>query len=555
MNEKYFDSLGNELYPVTLSDNVKYSTNKDIKSFIYGSINYSPYDNRYDFFKNIINSSIKPINKWNVERDDSNDLMINITCSDYPCAKTEDGTIITNTLTYVLEHAAHNYYFKGRIICSNSYNEETQNNYYISIWQGAVSNLVKLLVLEQYGIIVLDTDSNILGISYMLLGYNILNDGSISNCHPLGEGYNIDGFGGYTQVWDNIQIYPLDYEIKNFDNSQNTSIGGGYGLGANSTDSIDVPHLPNLNINVAGSALYNLSNAQMSAFSTYLWTSDWQDNIKKLRTDPMQNIIGVSVTDISLSGSNTTIKLGNLNTEISANLVSNWVTVDCGEIELNEYYGSFADYEPYIALTLYLPKVGFVQIPADAVVNNAIKVVYNIELGSGEGICFVYITNKRDGFSYVYNTYTCHVTANVALSASDHTQQLSALINAGINSTAAIAGAIATGGATSGNAAMTIATSALDVATTKNPTVTTGNIGNMGSMMCVKKPYLMINRTNLTKPTSFRENNGQLINYTAKISGHIGFLKTRDFHAEFDAPFSHKAEIERMMDEGVFING
>ena len=65
----------------------------------------------------------------------------------------------------------------------------------------------------------------------------------------------------------------------------------------------------------------------------------------------------------------------------------------------------------------------------------------------------------------------------------------------------------------------------------------------------------MINRTNLTKPSSFRENNGQLINYTAKIGGHTGFLKTRDFHAEFDAPYSHKVEIERMMNEGVFING
>ena len=76
----------------------------------------------------------------------------------------------------------------------------------------------------------------------------------------------------------------------------------------------------------------------------------------------------------------------------------------------------------------------------------------------------------------------------------------------------------------------------------------------MSAIMCYKKPYLLINRTNLTKPSSFQENNGYLINYTAKISGHTGFLKTRDFHAEFDAPYNHKAEIERLLNEGVFIN-
>ena len=259
-------------------------------------------------------------------------------------------------------------------------------------------------------------------------------------------------------------------------------------------------------------------------------------------------------THIPVTGNGSTIFVGNLNSGVNANLVNNWVSVDCGSINVEEYYGTFADYEPYIALTLYLPKVGFVQIPADAVVNNSIKIVYNIELTSGEGLCYIYIVNNRDNFSYVYNTYTCHVSANVALSASDHTQQLSAIINASINTTAAIGGAIATGGATAGSAATTVASSALNVATTKNPTQTKGNFGNFGTLMCVKKPYLIINRTNLTKPSSFQENNGYMINYTATIGGHTGFLKTRDYHAEFNAPYNHRIEIERLLNEGVFIN-
>lgn len=552
MDSKYFDSLGNELYPLIKDDTFNFYTNKKYNAFVYTTIN--PLIDKSSFYKKIIESNVKPISTWSVQRKATNEQTFTFNFVNYPVAKTESDEIITNTLIYKVRHDPNNYYITGSINASNSYNENTQIVNDTPIWQGAVDKRVEILYFKQMGILVLDVDYNILGIVYMIIGYDILTDGTISNAQNLSAN-NISSFGGMETTWNDIHILPLSYKAKEFDNSNNTVSGGGFGTGVNYTDSVSIPSLPNLNINAAGSSLYNLTNAQMLAFTSYLWSSDWQDNIKKLRNDTMQNIIGVSVTDIALTGNATSIKLGNLNTEVSANLINNWVSVDCGEIELNEYYGSFADYEPYIALTLYLPKVGFVQIPADTVVNNIIKVVYNIELCSGEGICFVYITNKRDGFSYVYNTYTCHVTSNVALSASDHTQQLSALINAGINTTTAIAGAIASGGTTVGSAAMTVATSALDVATTKNPTVTTGNIGNMSSMMCVKKPYLMINRTNLTKPSSFRENNGQLINYTAKISGHTGFLKTRDFHAEFDAPYSHKVEIERIMNEGVFING
>lgn len=322
------------------------------------------------------------------------------------------------------------------------------------------------------------------------------------------------------------------------------------------TDNIDIPNLPIINMSDTGATLYSLNAVQMKAFRSWLWTTDWVENLKKIRTDPMQNIIGISITDVPISsGLNALIYVGNVASTVEANVISNsFVELDCGSISLTEYYGTFADYEPFCATTLYLPKVGFVQIPADVCINNTIHIVYHIELSSGEGLCYVQLISKRDGFIYIWNTYTCHINSNITLSAQDHSQQLVALSNAIINTSTSTAGAIANP-ATSTNAAASIASNCLNIATTKNPTQTRGNIGNMSAIMCYKKPYLLINRTNLAKPSSFQENNGYLINYTAKISGHTGFLKTRDFHAEFDAPYNHKAEIERLLNEGVFING
>lgn len=548
---KYFDSLGNELYPLTIDSNTIYFNFDNRKTgFCFANV-YIEDNISQSVYKDIV-SNTKAIETITIPFSHSADkLTYNLDLSNIPVAKTEDDTIITNSIHGTISHKNKYYYIEGTLTGSNNINTDTNTsnvNY-----QGSAYT-VSFLVLKVFGTICFDTNNNYLGICYMLICYNIRDNGDTSNYKVLGSGVGFGQFGGKKALWNSIQIYPLDYNSKDLDNSNNTTIGGGFGSGNNPHDTIEIPQLPNLVLSNTGSSLYALTSAEMLAFSSWLWSSDWTENIKKLRTDPMQNIIGISVIDISLTGNASTIHVGNLNSGVNANLVNNWVSVDCGSINVEEYYGTFADYEPYIALTLYLPKVGFVQIPADAVVNNSIKVVYNIELSSGEGLCYVYIVNNRDNFSYVYNTYTCHVSANVALSASDHTQQISAIINASINTVAAVGGAIATGGATAGSAATTVASSALNVATTKNPTQTKGNFGNFGSLMCVKKPYLIINRTNLTKPTSFQENNGYMINYTATIGGHTGFLQTRDYHCEFNAPYNHRTKIENLLNGGVIIN-
>lgn len=347
----------------------------------------------------------------------------------------------------------------------------------------------------------------------------------------------------------------ITYNQRELDITDNIGSGGGYGEGDNPHDNISVPVLPTLDPTITGNMLYSLTNEKMKAFTNWLWTSDWQDNIKKLRTDPMQNIIGISIIDYPIESIRAgVIFVGNVSSNIVSNVITNgFLEVDCGSIDLKEYYGTFADYEPFCATTLYLPKVGFVQIPADVCINNNIRIVYHCELSSGEGLCYVILTSTRDNVTYIWNTYTCHITSNVTLSAQDHTQQLTALSTAIINAGIAATGAIVAP-QTAPMAIGSIVSNCLNVATTKNPTQTKGNIGNMSAIMCYKKPYLLINRTNLAKPSSFQENNGYLINYTAKIQGHTGFLKTRDYHCEFNAPYNHRAEIERLLDLGVIIN-
>lgn len=396
-------------------------------------------------------------------------------------------------------------------------------------------------------------DNDIYSVGTLLIQRMVLQDGRIQFAtiaiNSLSAGRDSNGKNMYCEtnteymIWDSSKFKKVED-----DETPDTEPDGGFGGGTNPTDSVEFPPLPNINLNVTGSSLYALTEAQMLQFTSWLWTSDWSENIKKLRTDPMQNIIGVAVTDVPVSGAGATIIVGNINSGKDASIVGRWAEVNCGTISANEFYGTFADYEPYVHYTLYLPKVGFVSIPADIVTNNNITIVYHIELSSGEGICYVHLQNKRNGFSYIYNTYSCQCCSNVALSASDHTSQIQASIQAGTSLlTSAIKGdalGMATG-AISG---------AVNVATAKNPTSTRGAMGNMSSLMSYKKPYILIDATYLTKPSGYKANNGHAIYYTNVLSNLSGFVKTMDFHTSFNCPSEVASEIENLLNGGVFID-
>ena len=344
-----------------------------------------------------------------------------------------------------------------------------------------------------------------------------------------------------TPMFDNARI------VDNDDNSEDTTEGGGYGSGDNPKNPILIPNLPNFNLNASGSSLYMLSEDEMYKFSKYLWTSDWTTNIKHIRNDPMENIINIGLIDVNLSGDNTTIVLGNVVTDCYGTLIPRFVEVDCGSITLNEYYGTFADYEPYTKISLYLPKIGVISLPCDLVMNNTLSVKYHIELSSGEGICYLYIYNNREDFGYIYNTYSCSCVASVPLSASNH----AALIQSQISAVASLGGAVVSGNP------LAITSSALsgawNVASTKVPTETRGSMGNMSSLMCHKKPYLMINATYLCKPSNFKLNNGHNSYITCTIGNLSGYCKTNSYHADFEAPMDCLVEIENILNSGFYI--
>lgn len=379
---------------------------------------------------------------------------------------------------------------------------------------------------------------------YALMNKVLNNDGSVGY-------YTYDHLPGApigTYTWLNY-TFNNNIEVKEEKRNDTPEGGdrGGDGNQNNPRTNIGIPNLPNIDMSASGIHLYGLTSNEMHLFTKYLWTSDWGDVIKKIRSDPMQNVISLGIIDLSLNSSPTTIVLGNVETQCTAGSVNSFIEVDCGSIKLDEYYATFADYEPNVTLSLFLPKLGFVGIPAGVLVNNVLRVVYHIELSSGNGIIYLLLTNTRNDVTYIYKTYSCQCVSFLPLTASDHTQQMLTYVN----SIANLARSTMSGNPVSiTNSALSGAISNL---TSREQTEVDGTLSGMSGLMSYKVPYLIINANYVIKPKNYGDENGYCLYSTNKIGDMGGYIQTLNYSPTFSAPKNVLDEISTLMNEGVYI--
>ena len=362
----------------------------------------------------------------------------------------------------------------------------------------------------------------------------------------LGAIINMGGSNNYT--WHGINV---NGKVNVGDGARNENDeadnDGGYGDKFGSKDNVTIPNKPTLTLHNSGVRTYVLDSQQMHDFTEWLWTSDWQDNIKKIRSNPMENIINIGLIDTSIPSSASSIIVGNVSTSIQAGETDGFLDIECGSITIPEYYGNYADFEPFSNYKIYLPKIGFVNLPTDEIINNTITITYRIELSTGEGICIIEIYNTRDHFKYIYNILPCQCVSTLPLTASDNTQRITSTINM----VQGIAGGILHGNPTS--IAESSINGALNVALSKNPTEIYGKVGNMGALMSNKRPFVVGTCTNIVVPNEYGKNNGYLTYKTFQINSLSGYCKALNYHANFEAPKDCLVEIENILNSGFYI--
>lgn len=284
-------------------------------------------------------------------------------------------------------------------------------------------------------------------------------------------------------------------------------------------------------------AVYNPTHSELSAFGSWLWSSDFIEQLKKLFNDPMQAIIGIhKVFATPHTNGRETIKCGYIDSNVSANKVSNqYTTVNCGSVSLREYFGNVMDYSPYTSVRVYLPFIGIVPLNVADIMRSTISIKYHVDVITGA--CVSEISVKRDGKQSVIYTYSGSAIVSYPISSGSY---------AGVIQGALSIAAGLIGGA---NAIPTVIKGASNMHA--DTSISGSFSGAPGAMGC-KKPYLIISRpiSNLAKDDSAFE--GYPSSAKVMIGDCVGFIKCYEVHLRINtASDAELDEIRQLLLSGV----
>lgn len=344
---------------------------------------------------------------------------------------------------------------------------------------------------------------------------------------------------------------------------ENSGTGGFGGNFDNSSDAVVVPDAPTWSAADTGFCqIYSPTFAQAVQLSSVIWTTDIGQTLANLLANPMDVIMSFHALPLNIpKGEIQPIKVGPIETTAQAALaVSQWVTLDCGSIDVQEYWGGFMDYSPYTKISLYLPYCGNYDLDVDEIMGHKLGVKYLIDILTGSCVAMVSVDSS------VKYQYQGMCKYDIPVSAPDYRAMAAAAVSlvtgmvTGVAGTpmqhnkeysvdrttgaATIVGGQITKGSAPNMTGLTMGATAAGVMMAK-PTISHGGApsGNAG-VLGVQYPYLTITRPRQAVANSQGAHVGFPAWITRTVGAMEGFTVFEDIHLE-SLPFT-AAEIDEL---------
>lgn len=323
------------------------------------------------------------------------------------------------------------------------------------------------------------------------------------------------------------------------------NIGGGQGTFSGTGDAISTPSLPTLGaVSTGFITLFNPSITELNALASYMWSSSLFDlnTWQKLFADPMDAILGLSLVPVAVpNGGQTAVRVGNITTNVTmTKAASQFVEVDCGSLEVKEFWGAYLDYEPFTKAEIYLPYIGTHAISVDDIMGKTVNVKYHVDILSGA--CCAYV---KCGDSILYQ-FIGQCSSSIPISGNDFTNVINGVLSAGV----AVGSMVATGGATAPMAVPQLASAAVN--NMKPAVEKSGAMSGTGGMLGVQTPYLILTRPRQALPDDQSTFTGYPSFITKELSSLEGYTEIEAMHLEnISATESELTEIESLLKGGV----
>ena len=332
---------------------------------------------------------------------------------------------------------------------------------------------------------------------------------------------------------------PLTDEFIGEDIGEKSTVGGQDGTYTYNSDIIGIPSLPTINACSCGLVqMFEITTAQAYSLANFLWSSPSEvlENLSKLFANPMDAIISLHLTQVSpLTSSGVNIAIAGVDTGVQGLPInSQYVTLDCGSITVDKYWGSSLDFSPYTKASIYLPMIGTQNLSIDDIMGKTLNVTYNIDLLSGSIVCFISVNNS------VMYTFQGNCISKIPITGADALQIYGSVVGGLAN----VGASVVSGG---GSALLSSAVqSGLSVMASKERVDKGGGISSTAGILGVKYPVLMLERAVQSLPDNFKHYKGYTSNITTTISNLEGYTEIE--YIDISGVQATKNEIEMLTD-------
>lgn len=286
---------------------------------------------------------------------------------------------------------------------------------------------------------------------------------------------------------------------------------------------------------------FKMTKDRLQQLGRFLWGSNIFDNFSLICNNPIENIISCKSIPLSLDGSTQKIILGNVDTGVNGDKVSNnFAKQNIGSITMTEKYHNFLDYAPYTNVIIYLPYVGFKELDTNLVMGKTLSISYTVDIITGGCLCQIKSNNVK---LYEFNG---NIGIDIPITASNRAQVEAGYISSGIGIASSVASGNIVGAVTS---LINSAESQYHYASTSSP-----------NPMCVASTnrtcYVILDRPTYQTLKSFNHTRGKKCYLTKTINTLKGYTIC-DEHIDLSgirATDSEKEELIKILSSGFFVN-
>ena len=336
-----------------------------------------------------------------------------------------------------------------------------------------------------------------------------------------------------------------------------TEPDGGDGTWDNTSDSIPLPTVPNLSATASGFLnIYTPSIQEAKEFADFLHTNDTQLALYKTIFGNVQEcVLGFGVIPVEFSSSDVeripSVNVGNVPTGIGMyRVIPQYITASMGELDIEEYFGSYLDYSPNTQIEIYLPYIGTKTLDTDLLMGHTLGVTYYIDVASGT--CTANIT-VDDNVIYVF---TGECLATIPITQLDLSNIIQANVSMAISTVGNVVRTVASQGASAAREGLNFMSNlATNLPHMFKPHLQkTGALSTQSAMFAPQTPYLIITRNRPSVPETYDTHYGYPSNIKAVLSSLEGYTEVASIHLEnVPATSDELDEIVSLLEGGVII--